>query len=105
WSKIAAVARIRRTYRRISGHVGSEESKVPQTDEGPHARRVAAWQHRRVRGLRSPGDDARVDLEPIHRSGPYRHDAPHQAWRKGLDPDLPGQADHEKAARSPDGEG
>ena len=34
---------------------------------------------------------------PADRSGPYRHDALHQARRQGLDPAVPRQADHQEA--------
>src|SRR5690606_16497436 len=86
-------------------YVGPEESQVPEANEGADARRVAPWQHRRVRGLRPPGGDTRLDLEPFDRGGAYCDDPSHQAWREGLDPHLSRQADHEEAARSPDGEG
>jgi hypothetical protein len=103
-SRTAAVVRTRATPRRIANHAGSEESQVQEADEGPHARRartrgnyVAFGEY----GLQAL--EPRLDLQPLHRGGPYRDDPPHQAWRQGLDPDLPGQADHQEAARGPDG--
>ena len=43
----------------------------------------------------------RLGHQPADRSGPYRDDALHQARRQGLDPAVPGQADHQEAALKP----
>ena len=52
---------------------------------------------------RVAGAGAGLGHEPADRSVPCRDDASHQAWRQGVDPDFPGQADHEEAGRNPHG--
>ena len=60
---------------------------------------------RLLRRLRDPGAGARVAHRAPDRGSPYRHDPPRQAWRQGLDPGLPRQADHPEAGRDPHGLG
>ena len=62
-----------------------------------------AWQHGGVRHVRPAGARAGLGHQPADRGGPCGADASHQARRQGVDPDLPGQADHEEAGRDPHG--
>ena len=64
-----------------------------------------AWQRGVVRHLRAAGAGAGLGDQPADRGGACRADAPHQARRQGVDPDLPGQADHEEAGRDAHGKG
>ena len=74
--------------------------------EGPHARQGASAATRS-----SFGDYGLQAIEPRardgapDRGGARRDDAPREARRQGLDPHLPGQADHEEARRDPHGQG
>ena len=58
-----------------------------------------------VRRVRYPGSRAGVRDEPADRGGTYRDDPAHQAWRQGLDHDLPGPALTKKPAETRMGSG
>ena len=55
----------------------------------------------------SHGEYGLQALEPAwikpDRSCPYCYDTLHQAWRSGMDKDIPRQAHHREACRDPNG--
>src|SRR5207244_10980198 len=55
--------------------------------------------------LRDYGARAGRDLEPPDRGVARGPDARDETRRQGVDPTVPGQADHQEAGRDPDGEG
>ncbi|CAA9235317.1 MAG: LSU ribosomal protein L16p (L10e), partial [uncultured Acidimicrobiales bacterium] len=77
----------------------------PQAAARSHARRGQGRLGGQLRRLRRAGPRARLGLGPPDRGRPHRHDPAHQAWRQGVDPDLPGPAGHQEAGRDPHGLG
>ena len=60
---------------------------------------------RSLRRLRAEGDRPRAHDGARDRGGAPRDDALREARRPGVDPRVPGRADHEEAARGPHGRG
>ena len=77
--------------------------KYRRVQRGPHDRQG----HPRQRGVPGPVrpccPGAGLDHLRTDRGRPCRHDPLYQAWRQGLDQDLPRQARHRKAGRDPHG--
>ena len=71
-------------------HVDAEESEAPQgvprQDEGHRP----SWQHYQLRRIRPGSSGALLDHQHPDRGRSCGHDPFHQAWRSGLDQDLPG---------------
>ena len=109
-SRARSCARTRRRRRtvkyRIADHAEPQEGQVPQDSRragcaaSPAAGSTSPSATSACRPSAAAGSHARAD-----RGRPYRHHPPRQARRAGLDPHLPGQADHQEAGRNPHGQG
>ena len=83
----------------------AEAGQAPQAAPGQDARLLARRHRGPFRRVRAEDARARLDHEPPDRGRPRGDDPQDQAWRQGLDHDLPRQAVHQEAGRDPDGQG
>ncbi len=101
--------RARRPRRAIGSgethHVDAEEGQIQKAAARTAPRACQGGQLHRLRRFRPAGARAGLGHGAPDRGRPYRHDPPRQARRQDLDPHLPGQADHQEAARDPYGQG